>query len=298
MGHTTYLVTGAAGSTGRHVVRDLREADCSVRAMVHCEDERSAALAELGAEVVVGDALDLESLRAVVERVDRAYFVYPIMPGLLYATAAFAQAAREAGVKTIVNLSQVSARPDAASNAAREHWLAERILDWTGIGVTHLRPTLFAEWFLYGPVAYSISADDTLRVPFDSGRCAPIAGEDLGRAIASILQEPDPHRGQTYELFGPAEGTYAEHAEAIGRALGRRIGFDPIPHEAIKPAITAAYPGADHLAQHLESIAIDFRNGVFAGTDEVIERITGEPPMTVEAFVERNVDKLTGPANP
>ena len=40
----------------------------------------------------------------------------------------------------MVNMSQLPARPDHASPASRQHWLAERLLDWSGIGVTHMRP--------------------------------------------------------------------------------------------------------------------------------------------------------------
>jgi hypothetical protein len=64
--------------------------------------------------------------------VNRAYFVYPIRPGLVQATAQFAQSAKEAGVEAIVNMPQVSARADATSHCARDHWLGERIFDWSG----------------------------------------------------------------------------------------------------------------------------------------------------------------------
>jgi len=81
--------------------------------------------------------------------VDRAYFVYPIRPGLVQATAQFAQGAIDAGVGAIVNMSQISARPDAASHSAQEHWLAEQVFNWSGLKVAHIRPTYFAEWLLY-----------------------------------------------------------------------------------------------------------------------------------------------------
>jgi uncharacterized protein YbjT (DUF2867 family) len=45
------------------------------------------------------------------------------------ATANFVQADSEAGVHAVVNMSQISARREATSNAARAHWLAERLLD-------------------------------------------------------------------------------------------------------------------------------------------------------------------------
>jgi hypothetical protein len=57
----------------------------------------------------------------------------------------FAQAAIEPGVCAFVNMSQITARRIAKSHAAQNHWIAERLFDRSGIPVTHLRPTLFAE---------------------------------------------------------------------------------------------------------------------------------------------------------
>jgi hypothetical protein len=65
--------------------------------------------------------------------------------GLLPATAYFADAARRAGLKVVVNMSQVSAREDSKSYAARDHWIAERLFEWSGVPTVHLRPT-FLLW--------------------------------------------------------------------------------------------------------------------------------------------------------
>ncbi|MEV6898978.1 NmrA family NAD(P)-binding protein [Amycolatopsis sp. NPDC051372] len=48
-----FLVTGATGRTGGGAVKLLLERGHRARAMVHREDDRSRALAEAGAEVVV-----------------------------------------------------------------------------------------------------------------------------------------------------------------------------------------------------------------------------------------------------
>ena len=98
---------------------------------------------------MVGDLLDLASVRAATKDVTAAYFVYPIAPGLIEATAFFAQAARENNEQAIVNMSQISAKSGASSNAARNHWVAERVFDWSAVPVTHVRPTFFSEWLLY-----------------------------------------------------------------------------------------------------------------------------------------------------
>ena len=141
MTQTKFLITGATGATGGDTVRQLLEKQHAVRVFAHRPDERSEQLLELGAEVVFGDFLDFDSVRAALSGVQRAYFCYPISPGLAQATAQFAQAAKEAGVEVIVNMSQISARSDAKSEAARQHWLSERVFDWSGVPTVHLRPT-------------------------------------------------------------------------------------------------------------------------------------------------------------
>ena len=75
--------------------------------------------------------------------------MYPVQPGILQATAYFAQAAKEAAVSAIVNMWVFSARREAKSHAAQDHWISEQVLNWSGVPTTHLRPTLFAEWALY-----------------------------------------------------------------------------------------------------------------------------------------------------
>jgi NAD(P)H dehydrogenase (quinone) len=45
--------------------------------------------------------------------------------------------------------SQISARRESMSHAARDYWVSERVFDWSGVAATHLRPTFFAEWLIY-----------------------------------------------------------------------------------------------------------------------------------------------------
>lgn len=281
-----FLITGATGATGGAAAAQLLEKGRQVRAFVHREDERSEDLRKRGAEVVVGDLLDFDAVREVLKGVSRAYFVYPIRPGLVQATAQFAQGAKEAGVEAIVNMSQVSAREDAKSHAAREHWLAERVFDWSGLNVTHIRPTYFAEWLLY---LAPMIRQGVMYVPFTTGRHAPIAAEDQGRVIAGILEDPEPHRGKVYPLYGPVELTHDEIARIVGRVLGREITYRSMPIEKWAEMVERIR-GKEFLIQHLREVALDHTNGVFAGTNDLVERIGGRPPLTVEAFVAKHRD--------
>jgi len=304
--HGKVLVTGATGDTGRATVDELLARGHQVRALAHAQDDRSKTLQERGVEVVFGDLLDFGQVRAALDGVQRAYFVYPIRPGILQATAYFAQAAKEARVDGIVNMSQISARENAKSHAATDHWLSERVFDWSGLTVAHIRPTYFAEWLLYLAPMIKLGL---LHVPFGTGRHAPIAAEDQGRVIAGILEDPAPHKGGSYPLFGPLEYTYQEIAQVLGRALGKSVEYKQISVDAFleilksggqKPAEGASSrnlygelgrkraSGDSFVVQHLKEVAIDHQNGVFEGTNDLVEKLGGHPPMTLGAFIEKH----------
>jgi uncharacterized protein YbjT (DUF2867 family) len=257
--------------------------------MAHGQDDRSKKLQDRGVEVVYGDLLDFGQVRSALQGVQRAYFVYPIRPGILQATAYFAQAAKEAGVDGIVNMSQKSAREDAKSNAATDHWLSERVFDWSGVPTTHIRPTYFAEWLLY--LAPMIKAG-VLHVPFGTGKHAPIAAEDQGRVIAGLLEDTGTHKGQIYPLFGPVEYTYEQTAQLLSRVLGKPVQYKQVAFDEFSKALQASGKNAGRdnsfLFQHLREVAIDHQNGVFEGTNDLVEKLGGRPPMTLEAFIEKH----------
>ncbi len=301
------LITGATGDTGGYAIEQLLHKGNQVRALVHRPDDRSKRLAEKGVEVVAGDYLDLDAMRAAVQGVRRAYFVYPIRPGIIQATAYFAQAAREAGVEAIVNMSQISAREDAKSHAARDHWVAERVFDWSGVAVTHLQPTFFAEWLLY--FAAMVKAG-TLAVPFGTGKHAPVAAEDQARVIVGVLENPAPHRGKVYPLFGPKEYTHAEIAQVLSRVLGKDVRYKQVTIEQLQQMRASRSPAPGQFnsrtgygeleqaqsgerkesffLQHISEVAADHQNGIFAGTNDLIETVGGRPPMSLEAFIEKH----------
>src|SRR5271167_4531199 len=105
------LVTGAAGkvgAVGRTVTSLLLDRGLPVRAMVRREDDRAAALRAAGAEVVVGDLLEPTDVYRVVNGCRRVYFGMSASAGYLEATMLMATVAREVGVETLVNISQMT----------------------------------------------------------------------------------------------------------------------------------------------------------------------------------------------
>jgi uncharacterized protein YbjT (DUF2867 family) len=223
------------------------------------------------------------TVRSALEGVWGAYFVYPVEPGIIEATASFAQAAKEASVSAVVNISQIHARREAKSHAAFNHWLAERVFDWSGLPVTHLKPTIFAEnLLLYSPGI----KNGLVRTPHGESKHAPIAAKDIARVVVSILENPSIHQGKTYRLSGPQEYTYAEVIALLSDVLERPIVYERISPEAAREQMSKILTPFE--VQHAFETAKDHAAGVLSGTDEVIEKITGHKPMGVEEFIRKH----------
>jgi len=284
----TILVAGATGATGAPTVKALLQKGYAVRAFVHREDERSLALKALGAEIFTGNMHDMEAIRAAWSGVKRAYFCYPLSPDLLDATVMFAQAAKEAGAEFIVNLSQKQVASTAKSPATIRHFLSEEIFNWSGVPTIHLSTTFFSEWFLYVSAAIK---DGKLQMAFPaSAQHAPLAGEDIGRTVAVILDQPEQYQNKVYQLFGPELLSYTEIGEIFGRVLNKNIIYERVSVQEMANMIGLS--GSDHFKNHVANVISD---NLFAepNWNDMIRNITGKSPMTLAEFINQNREAFT-----
>ena len=290
MSKSLILVTGATGKTGSAVVRQLLDRGYPVRATVRKRDERADDLEALGAEVVVADFHDLRSMRGAMKGVGRVYFVYPPQGAqLVEATTIAATAARDAGVRGFVSMSQISAREDSDSPLARHHWLSERILDWADVGAIHIRPTFFAE-MLHILGAQTIATEDKLYLPYGDERHAPVAADDIARVVVGLLTDPEPHVGERYVLTGPKNLTVAEMASVLSEELGTAVEYVDLPLDVWGDAISGVEGLNEFAVTHLKAVALDHQNGIFSGETDVVERIGGQPPQSLPEFIRENID--------
>lgn len=288
MSEATILVSGATGRTGGAAIDELLKSGKHVRAYLRSNDDRAAAFRKRGVDVAIGDFTDIDDIRAAMEGITSAYFLHPIAPGIIGAAAYFAQAAKEAGVSAIVNMSQISARRESASHAAQDHWISERVFDWSGVATTHLRPTFFADWLVYPHFAKEIWAKKKIEFPFENGRHAPIATDDQGRVIAHILANPEGHGGKTYTLTGPIELNHTEIAAAMSEVLGETIEYAPTSIDEFRNKMENVYKFPPFLTQHLVEVAQNYRDGIFSGANDAVEKITGTPALSVRQFIAQN----------
>lgn len=295
------LVTGAAGrlgGVGRTVTGLLLDRGLPVRAMVHREDDRAAALRAAGAEVVVGDLLEPADVHRVVSGCRRVYFGMSVSAGYLEATVTMAAVARDIGVSALVNMSQMTVSQMSIQNTTpspqqRQHWLGEQALAWSGLPVVTIRPTVFLEGFFLHLTGPSVRDRDRIELPFGRGKTSPVAAADVARVIAAILADPGPHLGRIYELTGPRSQDMQGVAREYSDALNREITYSDIPPEEWERELKrAGLP--EHVIRHLVTMAELNRAGRYDRMADGVERVTGRPPMSVREFVSLHADELGG----
>jgi uncharacterized protein YbjT (DUF2867 family) len=304
------LVTGAAGgsqgSTGRRVATLLLAQGIPVRAFVHRLDGRAEALRELGAEVVQGDLLDLNSVRTSFKGIKRAYFTYPVAEGLLEATTVFAMAAREAETELVVNNSQLQGSQllgggKAPSFRNMQHGLADRIFDWAEAGAVHLHAPPYYE-NVRALIRRSVIEQDTVFLPWgDGGATIRLVGaEDISRVGAALLADSKTPSANAYDLIA-ATPTVKEIIDVLSAALRRPIRYVGITDEQWAQAVRDHIN--PHALDHLSNLWRYFRSTERAadeeafGVTDVIPTITGSPAQTLEDFFKANAATFASPAN-
>ncbi len=291
------LVTGAAGrvgGVGGMIVSMLRERGLPVRAMVHREDERAAALRAIGAETCVGDLTEPRDVAGALGGCRRMYFGMSVAADYLEATVVAAAVARERGdLEAFVNISQMTVSQMTLSNMTeshqqRLHLLAEEVLRWCGLPVVYVRPTVFLENpFFTTMAAASITRDGTIGLPFGSGKTSPVAAEDVAAVIATILADPSSHIGKTYELTGPRAEDLNAIAAEYSAALGRTIKYLDVPFAPWREALEKLKL-PPHVTGHLATMAQLHAANRYDRMTRDVEKIIGRPATSVRDFVAKH----------
>lgn len=145
-------------------------------------------------------------------------------------TAAVVEAARRAGVRRLVMVSFLRARPDCGSGYHESKWEAEEIV--RGSGLPH---TILKSGMIYGPgdhmVDHVTRAVRTLpffwTVGYRERTARPVPVEDAADVLVAALEGriPEP----TVAVMGADEVTLGEAIRRIARVAGRRPAFLPVP---------------------------------------------------------------------
>jgi uncharacterized protein YbjT (DUF2867 family) len=251
----------------------------------------------MGAEVVAGDLLDLDSMHRAIAGCETMYFGMSVSDTYLAATVNAAAVAKHHGVKALINMSQMtlaqmSITETTPSPQHKLHWLAEQALNWSGLPVVHVRPTVLLEGFFLIVTPDSVRESNHIRLPFGEGKTSPVAVEDVARVVAVLLADPRPHIGKIYHLTGPQSENMQFFAREYSKALGRTITFQDIPVEVWRDGLLKRGLPV-YLVSHLTTMANLHRAGRYDRTSDDVRMLTGQMPLSMQEFVRRNAETFT-----
>jgi NAD(P)H dehydrogenase (quinone) len=285
-------VPGRVGGVGSAIVEILRRRGLPVRALVLREDERTDALRANGVDVVVGDLTEARDVAGAVSSCRRMYFGMSVSASYLEATVTTAAVAREhADLEVLVNISQMTVSQMSLTQMTdspqqRQHWLCEQVLNWSGLPVVHVRPTVFLQHPFFSEwAAESIARDSTIRLPFGTGRTSPIDARDVAEAIAAILVGPTPHIGKVYELTGPRSQNMHGVAAEYSEALDRPIGYVDMPLDQWRDQVLRRQNLSDHISEHFLTMARLHAANRYDRLTHDVETIIGRPATNIRDFV-------------
>jgi uncharacterized protein YbjT (DUF2867 family) len=230
----TILITGATGNIGRELAKRLSAQNIPFRAMVRSSKSAEELSGLQGAELVHGDFNEAKSISDALEGVHRAFLLTNSSEQAEAQQVAFVDAAKNAGVKHIVKLSQWAANSDSPVRFLRYHAAVEDKIKESGIGYTFLRPNLFMQ----GLLAFRETIVDQGKF-FASAGEAKISAVDVRdiAAVAAVALTEDGHEGKTYDLTGPEALTHGEMAAKLSKAVGQDIQYVDVSEEAMMGAL-------------------------------------------------------------
>jgi (4-alkanoyl-5-oxo-2,5-dihydrofuran-3-yl)methyl phosphate reductase len=271
------LVTGATGNIGTELVKHLRTDGARMRVITR--DEKKVAHLDASVERVIGDRHDPSIIRQALQGVDKV-FLLPVLLDNHEADRLLIEAAKQAGVQLIVQISSGAVRMETKGGIGGLHREIEQLIEDSGIAWTFLRPGGFMSNTLQWVA--TIKSQSKVFNPTGEGKTAPISPYDIA-AVAAVALISSGHEGKAYDLTGPELLSAHEQVEILSKVIGRSIECVDIPIEvAVKSAIANGLP--EILVESLAEIWKRIRAGGGTFQTSEVERLTGRPAQTFETW--------------
>ncbi|MDH6436810.1 ergot alkaloid biosynthesis protein [Streptomyces sp. SAI-144] len=273
----TTLVIGATGTTGSRVVSRLVAAGHPVKAAGRQATDVG------GAQAVRFDWNDPATFDEALDGVDRLYLIPPLgsrEPAAVMLP--FLRRGRAAGVRRVVLLS-ASAIPSGGPAVGQVHQALPGLFDAWAV----LRPSWFMQNFTGDhPHAQSIRKDGTLLTATGEGRVGFVDADDIAAVAVHALTTP---RAPNTDLVitGPQTLSYGDIAAVLTEVTGRSVTHRQLTYEQMRDRLAAGMPA--EFAELLAGMDLAIAEGAEDRTTDTVERLTGRPPRSFRAFVEREL---------
>lgn len=266
-------ITGAGGTLGSEVLRQLQSSGTPLRAAFHSSDKADDARAR-GIDAALIDFDDPDSLGDAFAGCESLFLLGHNAIDQTELELAAVRAARDAGVRHIVKQSVMGAERDDYS-LAQVHRPVERAIETSGLSWTFLRPNSFMQNVMTF-MSPSIRSESAFYSASGEARISHVDVRDIAAVAVRALTETG-HAGRAYTLTGPDALTYDEIAEALTLAVGRTITHvDLPPNELRYGMLDMGMP--EQIADRLLDLERYFREGHASRVTDDVERVTGRAP--------------------
>lgn len=265
------LITAATGQYGRLVVEALLQkvAPNNVAVAVR-HPEKSRDWRTRGVSVRQADYDDLSSLHAAFEGVDDLLFISSPefdTPARMAQHERVIEGARRAKVKHVAYTSFLGAQNEQPGGF-NAHYLTERALEKSGLRVTFLRHPFYTDSLVSQALLQDAMSSGAVKDASGGKAVNTASRADLAAAAAAVLSGAV-ENGKPLELTG-TPWTFAQLAEAIGRATSRSIAVQKIASSEAGP-----------YGWLFDLIAA----GLYERETLDLERLLGRRPTTLNDFV-------------
>jgi uncharacterized protein YbjT (DUF2867 family) len=225
------LVYGATGTQGGPIADQLLTQGRRVRVITR-ERTRAGHLAARGADVVVADLGDRDSLAAANEGVDQVVLQLPLQYDFdlheRYGRNAV-DAARAAGVELVVFNTSAQVVPGTQVHAYQARQQVVDYLQSSGLSNIVLRPTFYMEIFLGPWIRPGIVEQSVLAFPLPPNfPMSWVSARELGAYAVAALRHPG-LSGRTFDIGGPQPLTGEDLAAVFSTRLQRPVATCPSP---------------------------------------------------------------------
>jgi uncharacterized protein YbjT (DUF2867 family) len=272
-------VTGAGGTVGSEVVRQLEAAKVPFRAAYFSKDKVEAARKK-GLDAVSIDFNHPETLRAAFKGCDKLFLLSSSAPNQTELELNAVEAAKAAGMRSIVKLS-VWGADEGAFDFAKVHRPVEKAIEASGLSWTFLRPNSFMQ-NVVTYMAPTIRSDGAFYSAADEARISHVDVRDIAAVAVKALTSSG-HEKKAYTLSGPEALTYDALASVLTKVLGRPIRHVKLsPRELKEGLLSSGIP--PELAEKLLDLERFYREQRASGVTNDIRQVTGRDPIRFEQF--------------
>ena len=281
------LVTGATGTVGSEVVKQLSAAGIAVRAAVHTPEKKDKVKGK-GVETVRFDYENVQTIREALKGIEKLYLLTPVTQNMVDLVRSVVGEAKSAGIRHIVRQSAFGSQGEETL-LQRLHFAAEEAIEASGIPCTILRPNFFMQNYLTYP-----AIDGAYYLPLGTARISVVDVRDIAAVAVEALREKG-HEGHIYPITGPEAITAEEAVALIAKASRGHFRYvDTPPEVARKAMIAGGIP--EWLTDALLELYAYARGGKMAEVRNTVEQVTGRKPHTFARFSKDYVRRFKGAA--